>query len=82
MSNFVLSVMISVVSNIIVVVVLLFRRKRMKAPHWFIVALAISGLTRIRFAFCKKCLQENQSSFIGGTLFSFVPPRNSLVLDP
>ena len=56
MSNFVLSVMISVLSNIIVVVVLWFRRKRMKAPHWFIVALAISGLTRIQFPLCKKLI--------------------------
>ena len=38
-------VLLSIVSNITVVVVLWFRRKRMKATHWFIIALAISDIS-------------------------------------
>ena len=36
--------MVSIVSNVIVVLVLWFRRKRIKATHWFIVALALSDI--------------------------------------
>ena len=36
--------MVSVVANLIVVTVLWVRRKRMKATHWFIVALALSDI--------------------------------------
>ena len=39
-----LSVMVSIVANLIVVIVLWVRRKRMKATHWFIVALALSDI--------------------------------------
>ena len=38
------SVMVSIVANLIVVIVLWVRRKRMKATHWFIVALALSDI--------------------------------------
>ena len=39
-----ISVMISVVANLIVVLVLWARRKRLKATHWFVVALALSDI--------------------------------------
>ena len=39
-----LSVVVSIVANFIVVLTLWARRKRMKATHWFIIALAISDM--------------------------------------
>ena len=39
-----LSVVVSIVANFIVVLTLWSRKKRMKATHWFIIALAISDI--------------------------------------
>ena len=40
----ILSVVVSIVANLIVVITLWTRRKRMKATHWFIIALAFSDM--------------------------------------